>query len=183
MREAGVLDLAAWESFYVIVGSAAAVLTGLMFVVITLIADVRVSAPSEAFAAFNTPNVFHFGVALMVAALLTAPWPALWMAGLSLGLCGLAGIIYALILVRRVRRQIHYQPVLEDWLFHTVLPLISYTALLGAALLLPIQPAPALFVIAAATLLLLFAGIHNAWDNVTYIALELSQRENERQDK
>jgi len=31
--------LAHWESFYVIVGSSAAALTGLMFVVITLIAD------------------------------------------------------------------------------------------------------------------------------------------------
>jgi hypothetical protein len=72
---------------------------------------------------------------------------------------------------------------MEDWLFHTVLPLVSYTALLVAAILLAIHPAPALFVIAVATVLLLFIGIHNAWDNVRYIALELSQPENKRQDQ
>jgi len=72
--------------------------------------------------------------------------------------------------------------VLEDWLFHTVFPLVSYTALVVAALLLPGHPAPALFVIAAATVLLLFIGIHNAWDNVTYIAIQRSQQENKSQD-
>jgi hypothetical protein len=34
--------LADWESFYVIVGSSAGALTGLMFVVITLVADARI---------------------------------------------------------------------------------------------------------------------------------------------
>ena len=73
--------------------------------------------------------------------------------------------------------------MLEDWLWHTVFPLVSYTALLVAALLLPGNPAPALFVIAAATVLLLFIGIHNAWDNVTYIAIEFSEPQNKRQDQ
>jgi hypothetical protein len=104
-------------------------------------------------------------------------------AGSLLGLCGLAGVTYVLIVVRRVRRQTDYQPVKEDWLFHTVLPLVSYTALLVAAMLLLVNPALALFVIAAATVLLLFVGIHNAWDNVTYIVLELSQPQNQRQDQ
>jgi hypothetical protein len=151
----------------------------LTFVVATLIAGVRVrtSAPSEAFATFNTPNVWHFGLAGLVAGLLIVPWQALWQAGLLLGL---VGVSYVLIVLRRVRRQRDYQPVLEDWLFHTVLPLVSYSALVVAALLLPGQPAPTLFVIAGATVLLLFIGIHNAWDNVTYIALELSQRQDRR---
>jgi hypothetical protein len=36
--------------------------------------------------------------------------------------------------------------------------------------LLPHDEAPLLFVIGASALLLLFVGIHNAWDSVTYIA-------------
>jgi fatty acid desaturase len=91
-------------------------------------------------------------------------------------------MIYVLIVLRRARRQRDYQPVLEDWLWHTVFPLVSYTALFVAAILLPGRPALALFVIAAATLLLLFIGIHNAWDAVTYIALERSQQEDKNQD-
>ena len=185
MQEAILSPLAAWQTFYVIIGSAAATLTGLMFVVVTLIAGVRLraSSPSEAFTTFNTPTVLHFGIALLVAALLSAPWQALWQAGVLLGLVGLGGATYVIIVLRRVRRQIDYQPVLEDWLFHTVFPLVSYTALVIAAILLPGYPVPALFVIAAATVLLLFIGIHNAWDNVTYIAIELIQPENNSQDQ
>ena len=184
MQEAVLPSLATWQNFYTIVGSAAATLTGLMFVVVTLIAGVRmqVSSPSEAFATFNTPNVFHFGAALLVAAILSAPWPALWHACLLLGLLGLGGMIYVVIVLRRARRQTDYQPVLEDWLWHTVFPLVSYTALLAAATVLPGHAAPALFVIAAGTVLLLFIGIHNAWDNVVYIATELSRPQNKSQD-
>ena len=184
MQEAVLSPLATWQTFYTIIGSAAATLTGLMFVVVTLIAGVRVrlSSPSEAFATFNTPNVMHFGVALLVAAILSAPWQALWNAGLLLGLSGLWGVTYVVIVLRRVRRQTDYQPVLEDWLFHTVFPLVSYTALLVAAIVLPGHPAPALFVIAAGMVLLLFTGIHNAWDNVLYIAIDLSRPQNKSQD-
>ena len=184
MQEAGVSFLSTWQNFYVIIGSAAAALTGLLFVVATLIAQVRVrvSSPTEAFATFNTPNIVHFRSALLVAAILSAPWQALWNAGLLLGLSGLGGMIYVVIVLRRARRQTDYQPVLEDWLWHTVFPLVSYTALLVAAMLLPGHAAPALFVIAAGTVLLLFIGIHNAWDNVLFIAMELSQPQNKSQD-
>jgi hypothetical protein len=185
MQEALLSPLATWQNFYVIIGTAAATLTGLTFVVVTLIAGVRLraSSPSEAFTTFNTPTVLHFGIALLVAALLSAPWQALWQAGVLLGLTGLWGVTYVVIVLRRLRRQTDYQPVMEDWLFHTVFPLVSYTALVVAAILLPGYPAPTLFVIAAATLLLLFIGIHNAWDNVTYIAIDLNQPENKQQDQ
>jgi hypothetical protein len=185
MQETQLAPLATWQTFYILIGTAAATLTGLMFIVVTLLAGVRerVQLSSEAFATFNTPNVVHFGFVLLVAAILSAPWQALWLAGVLLGLCGLGGATYAVIVLRRVRRQSDYRPVLEDWLFHTVLPLVSYTALVISGILLPGQPAPALFFIAAATLLLLFVGIHNAWDNVAFIAIDLSQRENTRQEK
>ncbi len=184
MQEAVRLPLASWQNFYVIVGSAAATLMGLIFVVATLVAGVRrqESVPSEAFAAFNTPNVAHFGAALLVAALLSAPWPALWMAGLLLGLLAILGIRYMVSVLRHARHQRHYRPVLEDWLWHTVFPLTSYLTLLAAALLLPSYSTPALFAVAAATVLLLFIGIHNAWDNVVYIATELSRPPDTGQD-
>src|SRR5438132_12328043 len=153
-----------------------------MFVVITLIAGARVRGASGGLAAFGSPTVVHFGAALLVAALLSAPWQVVWNAGLLLGLCGLGGVIYVVIVLRRARRQTDYQPVLEDWLWYTVLPLISYTALFVAAIVLPGHAVPALFVIGAVTVLLLFIGIHNAWDTVLYIAIDLSQPENKSQD-
>ena len=183
MQEAAVSLLTTWQTFYGIIGSAAATLTGLMFVVVTLIARVQEPRANEAFAAFSTPNVAHFGAALLVAATFSAPWQVLWNASLPLGLCGLGGVIYVVIVGRRVRRQTSYQPVLEDWLWHTAFPLVSYTALVVAAMVLPVYPALALFVIGAATVLLLFIGIHNAWDTVTYVALERSQSEDKHQDQ
>ena len=174
--------LPAWQNFYVIIGSAAAALTGLMFVVITLIAGTGRRRSSASVGAFGTPTVVHFCLALLVAAILSAPWQALWNADLLLGLCGLGGGIYVVIVLRRARRQTEYQPVLEDWLWYTVLPLVSYTALFVAAIVLPGHAVPALFVIGAVTVLLLFIGIHNAWDSVLYIAIDLSRPENKSQD-
>ena len=185
MQEAALSPLAIWQNFYVIIGTAAATLTGLMFVVITLIAQARVqvSSPGSGIAVFSTPNVFHFGAALLVAAILSAPWQALWPAGLLLGLVGLVGVTYILTVLWLARHRLgEYQPVLSDWLWYTVLPLISYTALVVAALVLPSQPAPAMLVIASATMLLLFIGIHNAWDVVIYMAFERSRPQNTSQD-
>ena len=182
MLVAALLPLATWQTFYVLIGSAAATLTGLLFVVVTLIAGVRASSPSLAFATFNAPNVVHFGAALLIAAILIAPWQVLWPADLLLGLAGLGGVCYVLIVIRRARRQTDYQMVMEDWLFHTVLPFVSYSALFVSAILLSGNPAPTLFIIASATVLLLFIGIHNAWDNVSYIVLQLSRQENKNQD-
>src|SRR2546425_2973098 len=184
MPGAALLPLATWQNFYVIVGTAAATLTGLMFVVITLMAQLQVHPPSWShMRVFNTSNVVHFGAALLIAALLSAPWPALWTAALLLGLAGLAGVSYVLIVLWEVHhRLVGYQLVRSDWLWYTLLPLISYTALVVAAILLPIYPGPVLFIIAAVTLLLLFTGIHNAWDVVTYMAIEHAQPAETSQD-
>jgi hypothetical protein len=182
VHEAGVPLLSAWESFYVIVGTAAAALTGLMFVVVTLIAERGRQRSDEASGAFATPNVVRFCAALLISAMLNAPWPALWNVGIPLGICGLAGVIYMIIIIRRARRQNDYQPVLEDWLWHTIFPFISYAALVVAALMIPNNAPLALFVIGAATVLFLFIGIHNAWDTVTYMTFTGSQSENENRE-
>jgi len=117
------------------------------------------------------------------AGILSAPWQALWPAGLLLGLAVLAGVTYMLIVLWLARHRLDYQPVLSDWLWYTVLPLVSYAALVVAAIVLPTQPVPALFVIAAVTMLLLFIGIHNAWDVVTYTAFERSQPQDNKLGK
>ena len=73
-----------------------------------------------------------------------------------------------------IRHQNTYRPVFEDWLWHTVLPLIAYTLFLVTSLTLTRYPRQVLFIIGGAALLLLFVGIHNAWDSVTYITIDLA---------
>jgi hypothetical protein len=178
-----VAALGAWDNFYVIVGSGAAALTGLMFVVVTLISTVRRTGNSGgASSAFSGPNVVHFSVALGVAATLTAPWQALWPVALLLGGCGLCGAIYVIIVYGRMRRQKDYVPVMEDWSFHVILPFAAYLTYVVAAFMLPFNPAPTLFAIATATILFLFVGIHNAWDTVTYVTFQFASRDDQRQE-
>ena len=186
MEEAARSPLIAWESFYVIVGSSGAALTGLQFVVIALIAEARTQSAARAresndqsIAAFGTPTIVHFCSVLLVSAILSAPWHGLTSVGLTLGVCGLIGVVYGVIVVRRARRQTGYRPVWEDWLWHAVLPLIAYALILISAIALRSYPQRALFVIGTMALLLLFIGIHNAWDTVTYIAVGGLQPPNE----
>jgi hypothetical protein len=160
--------LSEWENFYVIVGSSAGALIGLQFVVMTLIADRPMSVSGALGSAFGTPNIIHFSAALLVSALVSAPWHGIGAVAVLLGSIGLSGLIYVAIVVRRLRRQTEYKPVLEDWLFHVLLPLAAYVTLIVSTFVAPSHPGKAFFAIGAAALLLLFIGIHNAWDAVMY---------------
>jgi hypothetical protein len=170
--------LSLWESFYVIVGSSAGALTGLQFVVMALIADSEMKAGLPEIDAFGSPNIVHFSASLLISAILSAPWPTLSGAAVTVGLCGAFGVIYTFIVIRRAGRVTQYKPVLEDWIWHVCLPLISYVVILIAAVLLPRSHVISLFGIAGAALLLLFIGIHNAWDTVTYIMVGMKNQAN-----
>lgn len=164
--------LAPWASFFSVTAASAATLTGLMFVVITLVGRTESRERSEAgITAFSTPTVLHFCTALLISAILCAPWHILIGPALTIGLTGLFGVIFLLYVARRTRGLLTYTPDLEDWAWYAALPLLSYGALLVGAIALVPVPAPALFVIAGATLLLIFIGIRNAWDVVTFLAM------------
>jgi len=167
--------LLAWENFYIIVGSSAGALTGLQFVVMALIAESRRRTGMHEIDTFGTPTVVHFCAVLLVSAILSSPWPGLPEAAIAVGICGAVGIVYTLIVLRRARRVKLYKPVMEDWIWHCVLPLIAYLTLFVGAATLTLRHVPALFGIATFALLLLFVGIHNAWDTVTYIALGMDE--------
>jgi len=157
-----------WENFYVIVGSSAGALIGLQFVVLTLIAARPQMGSPEAGAAFATPSVVHFAVVLLLSAVLSAPWQTIGAVAIFCGLAGLSGIAYTAVVIRRMRVQKAYRPVLEDWLFHAVLPLAAYAILGISALIAESSARLALFFVGGATLIFLFVGIHNAWDAITY---------------
>lgn len=171
--------LSAWENFYIIVGSSAGALTGLTFVAITLIGDEQRRAASRTIPTFTTPTIVHFGVVLLLTAILSAPWPFLWQPGLLLVACGLGMLIYCASVVWRLRRQEIYSPVLEDWLWYGISPLFAYSGLVVAAILLASYPVSSLFGIAGVMLLLLFNGLHNAWDLVTYIVIQRIEQQDD----
>jgi hypothetical protein len=173
--------LAHWTTFYGIVGSAAGTLTGLQFVVMTLVAQANLAGSMHEVHAFGTPNVVQFCVALLISAIMTAPWDSLSHLGLCMGALGTVGFAYAVTVIRHARKQTRYVPDFWDWFWYIALPLIAYTGLAAEGIVLSWNVGWCLFLIAPTTLLFLFIGIHNAWDTVTYVAIN-KRKDNERKE-
>ena len=161
-------ELASRDSFYVIVGSAAGALIGLQFVVMTLVAQKPQTRLEEGAAAFVTPTIVHFSIVLLVSAPTRIPWQSVSDGALAGDLVALTGVIYALMIARRMRSQSVYKPEFEDWLYHALLPLAAYVLLLASSLDGPMHTRISLFGVALSVLGLLFIAIHNAWDTITY---------------
>jgi len=174
-----------WQNFYMIIGTAAATLTGLMFVATTLIAgiDAHLSTLNAAVSAYNTPTVVHFGTVLLLAGVLSAPWQTYSSVSLLLGLLGLGMVCYSIIVLRRMWQVPHYQSTLEDLLWYMAFPLLANVSLIVAAFVLSENPEPALYIVGAALILLLLVGIRNAWDMVTFLAVERAHSENKSSDQ
>jgi hypothetical protein len=173
--------LAGWANFYVMIGSSAAALTGLMFVVITLVSGDERPGSSDGINTFSTPTVLHFCAAFITAAALSAPWHKMLFPGIVIGLVGFAGVLYTMrIMYRAATRLRTYTPDLEDWCFFWICPFLGYGAILGAGIAMPHAPATALFAVAGGVVLLIFVGIRNAWDVVTYLAVTLAEEKAEK---
>jgi hypothetical protein len=178
------IELNEWDSFYLIVGSAAGALIGLQFVVMTLLASVgNASRSSKVGATFATPTIIHFSVALFLAAVIRAPWKSATPIAVILGAIGILGLVYVLVTAWRINRQNAYKPVFEDWLFHAILPLTAYGALASAMFLAFSHLETGLFFAGFATLLMLFIGIHNAWDTATWHMFYRGSAGNDKSDE
>jgi hypothetical protein len=164
--------LSAWESFYVILGSSAAALTGLQFVVIALGAQTKQVGGEATWSAFATPTIVHFCAVLLIAAIVSTPGQTAGSLSLCFSISGAAGLIYCGWVLVMARRQTAYAPVLEDWIWHSGLPILSYACLLIAGIAIRWHPVSALYYVAATALFLLFIGIHNAWDAAVWMSLK-----------
>lgn len=162
--------LKGWDNFYVIAGSSAGGLTGLTFVVIALAADAR-RIRASGLRVFVTPIILHFSVVLALSAFLSMPHPRVLLLSLGLGVAAIVGLAYCALIVKNMPKQDSddYSPVLEDWIWTAILPVVAYTLLLVAAFETWAHIERALYAVAVATLGLLFIGIHNAWDIAVFM--------------
>ncbi len=164
----------AWENFYIITGSSAAALTGLVFIVVTLSAGQRrlsdQATRGEGTSIFSSPTVVHFCAAFFTAGVFSAPWHALVIPGALVGIMGTFGVAYTINTGIRARRLTSYQADASDWIWFIILPMLAYIIVAISGFSLALIPSTAAFALAGANLLLIFIGIHNAWDVVTYLA-------------
>jgi|SRR5450631_2403764 hypothetical protein len=156
--------LAEWDNFYVITGSSAAGLTGLTFVVIALSSDSK-RVNLGGLRAYVSPTIVHFGTVLALAAYLSMPHQGILSLSLCFGAVGAAGLVYIARIGATIGRVSgKYVPVHEDWIWNVILPAMAYGVLFAIAFLIWRRPEQSMYAAAAVSLLLMFIGIHNAWD-------------------
>ena len=156
--------LAGWDNFFVIVGSSAAALTGLTFIVITLAGESGGVNPNG-LKVFITPTIVHFTVVLVFSAFLSMPHHTPLSLCVGLALAGILGLIYIGTIATGIRRMPGtYVPVHEDWIWNVILPAIAYGTWLAAAVLIWTAARASLYAAAAVLVLLMLIGIHNSWD-------------------
>ncbi|MGA2136127.1 MAG: hypothetical protein ABSH50_27880 [Bryobacteraceae bacterium] len=159
-----------WDNFLMTAGAASATLIGLLFVAITLGADLSTPRGTQGTRAFLTPTIFQFGAVLFQCLALLAPWPSAWVAGIVLGLCGLTGFIYqgAVIVMQRKAEFASLDWV--DFALFSAAPVLSHAGLIAGAAGLIAGSSFAPYAMAGAISLLLLTGIRGAWVLTLWIA-------------
>lgn len=158
-----------WENFYIMAGTAAATLIGLMFVVITLCISLAATPAARGVHAFVTPVLVHFGGVLLLSLLVLAPWPAAPPFAAILGLIGIGGAVYASLVLRLMRKLDFVSLETRDWLTYAGAPAFANLCLLAGAVGTVMERSFAPYPIAGAVILLLFVGLLDAWDVTLWI--------------
>lgn len=163
--------LHAWHEFYLLIGTAAGTLIGLMFVAVTVGANYLTEEKRPAVQAFFSPTVAHFSVVLTTCIILLAPHSDITL-GVVLLVVGLGGFAYAvLVWVRMGRGGFTATIDLADRLWYALSPVSGHALLIAAAVLLLLRDVRGLDVAAAGVVLLLLVGIRNAWDITAWAAM------------
>jgi len=161
--------LEGWSEFYLMVGSSAAALIGLLFVVATLTADIEERRALRGQQLFMTPTVFHFAAIFIISALGTVEHMAAETIAIVAAAAALLGFLYML----RCLAEMMKPNATEHWsdsIFYGVIPLAGYL-LLGVTAWTVFTGLPVATMLLAGMMLgFLLLGIRNAWDLVTWIA-------------
>ena len=160
-----------WHDFYLLVGTASATLVGLMFVAASIGAQVFTEKNRAGMRAFISPTVVHFSAVPFVCILAAIPSHTPVTLAALLALLALAGAVYSarVWIALFVRRSFDVDVV--DRLFYALIPIVGYLLMLLSACTLLVQSGLALDLLAAALIILLLAGIRNAWDMMTWIVI------------
>ena len=158
-----------WETYYFMLGSSAAGLIGLLFVVVSLTTNTRSPQSEIGSRTFVTPTVFHFGVVFVIGATVVMPGLPLPAVALAVGMPALLGFIYASVIVWRMARRGVSVPHWTDYVFYGAFPGVVYLWLIAAAAGLWSDSLFGLYGLAVGTLALLLIGIRDAWDLAVWL--------------
>ncbi len=157
----------AWHDYYILIGTAAATLIGAMFVVASLGSGFLTRQHAPQIRVYMTPTVVHLSSVTLAAAMamtLASAWRFL---AIVYGLGGGAGMVYSSFVGWSIaRRRVEW----SDQIWYALIPIVGYGVILASALSILLRAAPSFEALAIGALLLLVAGIRNAWDMIILFA-------------
>lgn len=160
-----------WDNFFLVIGPAAGSLIGLLFVVVTLTAGRDREVTLRGAALYLTPTVFHFGVVLAASAAAMTPGLSAKVTAALIAALALYGVGYtSWVGVKLWKADMTVKPHWTDFWSYGLIPPLVYVALFAAAGVLFVEPSAAPYAVAFMLMVLLFLGIRNAWDLVTWMA-------------
>jgi hypothetical protein len=161
-----------WDNYFLMVGSAAAGLIGLLFLAVTLTSGLDRSKASRGASLYMTPTAAQFVIVFIFSALAMAPRIPIALTSLLLGLAALVALANAVWSCIELRKGIpggepaHW----SDFWSYGVVPAILYVGFAVGAAALARRASWAVLVVALISLAQLLMGVRNAWDLVTWLA-------------
>jgi len=161
-----------WDNFFVLLGTAAAGLIGLLFVVVTLTTGLDRSRALRAGGIYMTPIAVHFGTVLSISACtlaprLTAPQLAVLIAVFAvLGFSAAMRTCFGIVDFHKSADPPHW----SDFWGYGAAPASAYLLLEATAAGIWRGGNWAPYLLAAVLLALLLVAIRNAWDLLTWMA-------------
>jgi hypothetical protein len=157
--------LSEWHDFFVLLGTAAGTLVGLLFVAATVSSGVFSLERRAPLRMFLSATVVHFSSVLAVSLIMLLPLASWLLLGVIVLVCALVGLGYSGLALRDcVRDGLITNIDWEDRTWYGVLPFAAYTAELMTGIALAYGAIAGCAALAICMGLLLVVGIHNAWD-------------------
>jgi hypothetical protein len=162
----------AWDGYFTLLGTAAAGLIGLLFVVVTLTSGYDRDKVARGQSLYMTPTMLHFAMVMAVSAMTLVPGLTAFRATALLAVATVVGLINTLWACHgiRVMAKAENAPHWTDFWLYGVAPAVIYTALGAVCVGSALGADWAVHGLAILLLGLLLLGIRNAWDLITWIA-------------
>jgi hypothetical protein len=159
-----------WHEYFFMIGSSAAALIGLMFIVVTLTAGRDRDEADRGKHLYTSPIVWHLAVVLALSGMALAPTVSPTLFGIASGGLGLLGIAIGTRSAVGITRFRSSPESGFDMFWYGIAPAIAYVGLAAAAFAVlrgcPWGPTA----VAADLMALLLVSIHAEWDLVTFLA-------------
>jgi hypothetical protein len=171
-----------WQDFFMLLGTAAATLTGLMFVALTFGSTLLTRDTTQLARAFLDPIYRHFGQVLLTACVVMMPVLAPTFLAALLILVGVLRLINLRGVFRQYReaQRIHRDVEASDWTLQIAIPVVCHLGLVATGVAFAMHARGAIVSLAVVTLVVLGIGIQGAWDLVEWMALAVNERRGSR---